>query len=66
MTEDTKEELRLLRKILADKHDRTAAILGILGIVLGIAGIASLVVALLSDSRLRMIHTHTTKLIGDM
>lgn len=61
--QDVKEELRLLRKLVADNNRVGNLVLSILGVVLALAGLGSLILSIIADGKITQIHAHTSSLV---
>ena len=57
------EEHRLLKELVRKSSDTTNIVLGIIGVILGIAGLIGIYMAFHADKKLNTIKGHTTELV---
>ena len=60
------EEHRLLKELVRKSSDTTNLVLGIVGVVLGLAGLVALCMAFIADKKISAIKAHTMKLVEQL
>lgn len=64
MQEEIKEELSLLRQLVNENARVGNLVLSVIGILLALAGVASLIYSIMADKKITQIHAHTSTLVS--